>query len=194
MSLKERYIISGILTAEDNGTEVTGTGLCQPVYFLNDILNQNAVSHDGLPVNVSGRFWFGCRFLCTVRIITFIIWFGIFRITLFWTLFFGFRFIPVYSYRPEASCLFRYVYVLFFMAVLLGILCGLCPLEVHENHCRIVEYHCHEEKEYYLSVLHGCCNMMLDERAELSCGSGRICSPSLIPRLSRRSLRSVVPV
>ena len=44
MSLKERYI-SGILTAEDNGTEVTGTGLCQPVYFLNDILNQNAVSH-----------------------------------------------------------------------------------------------------------------------------------------------------
>ena len=47
---------SGILTAEDNGTEVTGTGLCQPVYFLNDILNQNAVSHDGLPVNMSGRF------------------------------------------------------------------------------------------------------------------------------------------
>lgn len=56
MSLKERYIISGILTAEDNGTEVTCTGLCQSVYFLNDILNQNAVSHDGLPVNVSGRF------------------------------------------------------------------------------------------------------------------------------------------
>ena len=67
-------------------------------------------------------------------------------------------------------------------------------LEVHENHCCIVEYHCNEEKEYYLSVLHGCCNMMLDERAELSCGSGRICSPSLMPRLSRRSLRSVVPV
>lgn len=84
--------------------------------------------------------------------------------------------------------------VLFFMAVLLGILCGLCPLEVHENHCRIVEYHCHEEKEYYLSVLHGCCNMMLDEIAELFSGNGRICSPSLIPRLSRRSLRSVVPV
>lgn len=32
------YIISGILTAEDNGTEITGTGLCQPIYFLNDIL------------------------------------------------------------------------------------------------------------------------------------------------------------
>ena len=68
------------------------------------------------------------------------------------------------------------------------------PSGVHENHCRIVEYHCYEEKEYYLSVLHGCCNMMLDERTELSSGSGRICSPSLIPRLSRRSLRSVVPV
>ena len=50
------YIISGILTAEDNGTEITGTGLCQPIYFLNDILYQNAVSHDGLPVNMSGRF------------------------------------------------------------------------------------------------------------------------------------------
>lgn len=53
---KGTVYISGIFTAEDNGTEVTGTGLCQPVYFLNDILNQNAVSHDGLPVNVSGRF------------------------------------------------------------------------------------------------------------------------------------------
>lgn len=48
--------MSGIFTAEDNGTEVTGAGLCHPVYFLYDILNQNAVSHDGLPVNVSGRF------------------------------------------------------------------------------------------------------------------------------------------
>lgn len=53
---KGTVYISGILTAEDNGTEVTGTGLCQPVYFLNDILYQNAVSHDGLPINVSGRF------------------------------------------------------------------------------------------------------------------------------------------
>ena len=53
---KGTVYISGILTAEDNATEVTGTGLCQPVYFLYDILNQNAVSHDGLPVNVSGRF------------------------------------------------------------------------------------------------------------------------------------------
>lgn len=53
---KGTVYISGILTAEDNGTEVTGTGLCQPVYFLNYILNQNAVSHDGLPVSVSGRF------------------------------------------------------------------------------------------------------------------------------------------
>lgn len=53
---KGTVYISGIFTAEDNGTEVTGTGLCQSVYFLNDILYQNAVSHDGLPVNVSGRF------------------------------------------------------------------------------------------------------------------------------------------
>lgn len=53
---KGTVYISGILTAEDNGTKVTGTGLCQPVNFLYDILYQNAVSHDGLPVNVSGRF------------------------------------------------------------------------------------------------------------------------------------------
>lgn len=53
---KGTVYISGILTAEDNGTEVTGTGLRQPVYFLYDILNQNAVSHDGLTVDVSGRF------------------------------------------------------------------------------------------------------------------------------------------
>ena len=37
---KGTVYISGILTAEDNGTEITGTGLCQPVYFLNDILNR----------------------------------------------------------------------------------------------------------------------------------------------------------
>ena len=30
---KGTVYMSGILTAEDNGTEVTGTGLCQSVYF-----------------------------------------------------------------------------------------------------------------------------------------------------------------
>ena len=53
---KGTVYISGNFTAENNGTEGTGTGLCQSVYFLNDILYQNAVSHDGLPVIVSGRF------------------------------------------------------------------------------------------------------------------------------------------
>ena len=66
---KGTVYISGILTAEDNGTEVTGTGLCQPVYFLLDSGSSRFILiglklRASSDMSMSSSLWLSCSAFC----------------------------------------------------------------------------------------------------------------------------------